>query len=58
MVGELSYEDIAGVLRRGQRWYTASEQRIAGTLADYLLFKAKNLPACSPTNQGELPFSK
>jgi hypothetical protein len=57
MVGELSYEDIAGVLRRGKRWYTLPEQRIAGTLADYLLFKAKNLPANNLDNQSELPFS-
>ena len=57
MVGELSYEDIARVLRRRQRWYTRPERRLASTLADYLLFKAKHLPAYDPANQGELPFS-
>jgi hypothetical protein len=45
------------VLRRRQQWYTRPERQIAGTLADYLLFKAKNLPTHDPTNQGELPFS-
>jgi len=57
MVGELSYEDIARVLSRAQRRYTRAEQQVAGTLADYLLFKAKNLPANNLDNQGELPFS-
>ncbi len=57
MVGELNYEDIAGVLRRGHRWYTAPEQRITGTLADYLLFKAQNLPGSNVGSQGELPIS-
>lgn len=56
-VGELSYEDIARVLRRRRRWFTRPERLIADTLADYLLFKAANLKAPCFSDQGELPFS-
>ena len=55
MVGELSYGDIAHLLRR-QRRYTRAEQEIATSLADYLLFKARNLPTNDSGNQEELPF--
>jgi len=56
-VGELSYEDIARVLRRRQRWLTRPERLIAETLADYLLFKANSLSIPDSAQQGELPFS-
>ena len=55
--GELSYEDIAQVLRRRRRWFTRPERMIADTLADYLLFKSANLKTPYTSDQGELPFS-
>ena len=55
MVGELSYEDIAHLLRR-QRRYTRAEREIATSLANYLLFKARNLPTNDSGNQEEFPF--
>ena len=56
-VGELSYEDIARVLRRGRQWFTRPEWLVADTLADYFLFKSATLKIPNSSDQGELPFS-
>jgi hypothetical protein len=38
-IGQITYRQIEGVLRKQRRWFTRSEQIIADTLIDYLEFK-------------------
>jgi hypothetical protein len=42
-VGQLSYADLCGVLRRAERWLAPRERELAGTLADYLSGKTNQL---------------
>ncbi len=38
-VGELSYPDLIGILRRRSQWFNRAERKLAEDLADYLRFK-------------------
>ena len=43
-VGELSYRDIAGLLRNQARWFGRAERMVATDLSDYLEFKLTTSP--------------
>ncbi len=57
-IGELSYQDIAHVLRRQRRWFTRSERGLVDSLIDYLIFKIRTLPRNPPSKQSLIPFSE
>jgi len=44
-VGEFSYADISGLLRRQSRWFNRTERMIASDLTDYLEYKLTVSPA-------------
>lgn len=46
-VGEISYADVAGLLRRQSRWFNRAERLIAEDLTAYLEFKLTTIPAKS-----------
>lgn len=55
-VGELSYEDIVGLLRRQREQFTRPERQLLDSFIDYLRFKLATLSTIPDLKQTDLPF--